>query len=290
MPNLPGSTPARDLKMFRELFSNPDFQPDQLKIYPCVITKNAKIYKWLKNRKYKPYTQKQLFNLLINIKKIIPPYVRITRLIRDIPSTSIIAGNKISNLRQIIQQEMKKQIRDPRLSVSICQCIRCREIRGADYKMSNIKLIKREYKASGGKEIFLSYEDAKQNKLIAFLRLRLPQNSNQHSNILASKFACLKNSSIIREIHTYGLMTPLTQKGPVQHKGFGKKLIKQAEKLSKQAGYKKISVISGIGVRDYYRKLGYNLQNEYMIKKLWVYQDSYCYSLLNCYIAKLLLG
>ncbi|MBU4331718.1 tRNA uridine(34) 5-carboxymethylaminomethyl modification radical SAM/GNAT enzyme Elp3 [Patescibacteria group bacterium] len=291
MPNLPGATPARDFKMFKELFSDPAFQPDQLKIYPCVITRDAKIYSWLKSKKYKPYSEKQLTNLLINIKKNIPPYVRITRLIRDIPSESIIAGNKISNLRQIIQQKMqataqttqsntksKKCIRDPlpsvsnpRQSVSVCQCIRCREIRGSDYKMKDVKLIKREYQASQGKEIFLSYEDVKQDKVIAFLRLRLPQLLNYSITQLPT----LKNAAIIREVHTYGTMIPVGQLGKVQHRGFGKKLMAEAEKIvknfepgrkAKKAGYKKIAVISGIGVRDYYRKLGYNLENEYMVK------------------------
>ena len=260
MPNLPGSTPARDLKMFKELFTNPDFQPDQLKIYPCVLTKNAKIYKqWLKKNKnsqntiphYKPYTKKQLTNLLIKIKKIIPPYVRITRLIRDIPSNSILAGNKISNLRQIIQKEMKEKNQT-------CRCIRCREIRGHDYKMSNIKLIKREYPASNGKEIFLSYEDTKQNKLIAFLRLRLPEVGGRKSEV--------GNAALVRELHTYGSMIPIGQSGRVQHRGFGKKLIKKAEKITKTSGYQKLAVISGIGVRDYYRKIKYKLQDEYMVK------------------------
>ncbi|NQU77750.1 tRNA uridine(34) 5-carboxymethylaminomethyl modification radical SAM/GNAT enzyme Elp3 [Candidatus Falkowbacteria bacterium] len=289
MPNLPGSTPSRDLKMFKELFTNPDFQPDQLKIYPCVVTKNSKLYSQLeKNKnsqktippllrggikggviKYQPYTQKQLTNLLIKIKKIIPPYVRITRLIRDIPSESIIAGNKISNLRQYIQKEMaQKKLK--------CRCIRCREIRGTDYKISNVKLKKREYSASEGKEIFLSYEDTKQNKIIAFLRLRLPTEKSINNQQLT-----INNSAIIREVHTYGSMIPVGQSGKVepgrtksrrmtvmtgQHRGFGKKLTKQAETITRQAGFNKLIVISGIGVRDYYRKLGYHLKDEYMVK------------------------
>ncbi|MCD4760667.1 tRNA uridine(34) 5-carboxymethylaminomethyl modification radical SAM/GNAT enzyme Elp3, partial [bacterium] len=123
MPDLPGSTPAKDLKMFKYVFTSPDLQPDQIKIYPCVVNEYAKLNKWYKNGRYKPFTKKQLLNLLLKIKLITPPYVRINRLIRDIPEESIIAGNKITNLRQYLQEELKKQGKS-------CQCLRCREVRG----------------------------------------------------------------------------------------------------------------------------------------------------------------
>ncbi len=326
MPNLPGSSISRDKKMFRELFENENFQPDILKIYPTVVTKNSELYKWWKRGKFKPYSDKQLLNLLINIKKNIPPYVRIMRLIRDIPAQSIVAGSKISNLRQIIEQKTRENL-------VRCRCIRCREIKDVPnqeiisstllslracqqtgeaisntqnlYKNHEIasspywsprndknnllKLIRRNYDASNGKEIFLSFEDAKNDKLYALLRLRMP--SSQKHFIPA-----LNNAAIIREVHTYGQLVPIAQKGKknAQHIGLGKQLIAEAERIAREefknnkvilnnnkkqkkgvksaqggpASGGKIAVISGVGVRNYYRKLGYRLKNEYMIKNL----------------------
>lgn len=255
MPNLPGSTPAKDLQMFNKLFTDEHYQPDMLKIYPCVITKDAKIYNWYKQGKYKPYTDKQLLDLLVKIKKGIPPYVRIIRLIRDIPNESIISGNKISNLRQIMQSKGV-----------VCRCIRCREARNQQLTFNNLTFNILKYKASEGTEHFLSYESKDEKTLFAFLRLRIPQKSDQQ---LIKTLPDLKDAAIIREVHTYGQLIPLKSKGKaVQHAGLGKRLIKEAEKISRQAGYKQIAVIAGIGVREYYKKLGYRKGKNYMIKNL----------------------
>jgi elongator complex protein 3 len=259
MPGLPGSTFKKDIEMFKELFSNSSFQPDQLKIYPCVVLKNAPLYKLWKNKKYKPYNEKQLLKLLTEIKKNIPSYVRIVRIIRDIPSQSIIAGNKTSNLRQILQQNSTK-----------CQCIRCREISNSKFKIQNSKLLRKDYDASDGKEIFLSFEDTKNNKLLAFLRIRI---TNEWT------LPVLKNCAIVRELHTYGHVMTINPKSNLpagglnpkhaQHVGFGKQLMIEAEKIVKnEFGIKKIAVIAGVGVREYYKKLGYRLKDEYMIKNL----------------------
>ncbi|MCX6730207.1 MAG: tRNA uridine(34) 5-carboxymethylaminomethyl modification radical SAM/GNAT enzyme Elp3 [Candidatus Portnoybacteria bacterium] len=274
MPGLPGSSFKRDIKMFRELFSNSDFQPDQLKIYPCVVLKNAPLYKLWRNKKYKPYDEKQLLKLLTEIKKDIPPYVRIVRIIRDIPSQSIVAGSKTSNLRQLLEQRKVK-----------CNCIRCREVKGSKFDVRSIKLIRREYDASNGKEIFLSFEDIKNNKLLAFLRLRLVHRSLGEGGTLP----VLKNCAIIRELHVYGRVVEISgkNKNAQQHQSLGKQLMTEAEKIAKKefgihpvksrkAGspeakfnrVKKIAVIAGIGVREYYKKLGYKLKDEYMIKNL----------------------
>ena len=166
MPNLPGSTPAKDLAVFKKLFTDQDFQPDMLKIYPCVVTKDSQLYSWHRQGKYKAYTDKQLLELLIKIKKIIPTYVRISRLIRDIPDVSIIAGNKISNLRQLIANK----------AGIICKCIRCREARNQQVSLksmprSGIKLKVLKYNASEGLEYFLSYESKDAKILFALLRL-----------------------------------------------------------------------------------------------------------------------
>ncbi len=252
MLNLPKSNIKKDEKMFGEVFSNSDFQPDQLKIYPCAVLKTSPLYKLWKQGKYKPYSEKQLINLLIKIKQKIPPYVRIIRIIRDIPSQSIIAGSKTSNLRQIIRDK----------AGDICECIRCREPRELESKTKNLEFRRRDYDASDGKEIFLSFENVKNNKLLAFLRLRICSNWT---------LPALKDSALIRELHTYGKVVPIKAKSKkaAQHKGLGKKLMTEAEKIVvKETDFKKIAVISGIGVREYYRKLGYKLKDEYMMKKV----------------------
>ena len=257
MPNLPTSTPAKDLAIFKKLFTDSNYQPDQMKIYPCVVTKGSQLYKSYQKKKYRPYTDKQLINLLLKVKKIIPPYVRISRLIRDIPGESIVAGCKVSNLRQLLQRTSTQLI---------CQCIRCREARNKPLTVNKLQLTKRKYNASEGIEYFLSYESKDKKTLFAFLRLRLPQKPDAQ---LLKNFPALKDSAIIREIHTYGQLVPLkSKKQAVQHAGLGKKLIELAEKTAKQNGFKKIAVISGIGVRKYYQKLGYKLQDTYMLKNL----------------------
>ena len=256
MLNLPGSTPARDLKMFKILFADERFRPDLLKIYPCMILKSAPLYRLWRANKYKPYTQKQLVNLLIKIKKIIPPYVRIQRIIRDIPKQSILAGCDVSNLRQLIADAGEKQ----------CVCIRCREVRGAYSPKDKIRLFRQDYSASAGQEIFLSYEGPGRKKLYALLRLRVPS-INRTNDFLPA----LRHAALIRELHTYGHLTSLginSNKKNAQHQGLGKKLMFEAEKIIRGEfnEYQSIAVISGVGVRDYYKKLGYCLQDEYMIK------------------------
>jgi len=277
MPNLPGSDLEMDEKMFEELFSNPNFQPDLLKIYPTALLKEAPLYQWWKTGKYKPYTNSQLINLIKSIKKKIPYYVRIQRIARDIPSQRIVAGPaKISNLRQVIVTESRNEGWK-------CHCIRCREVR--DYYppttlfppsrpkkelIKELKLFREDYDASEGKEIFLSFEDKNKKKLYSLLRLRI---SSQILNREKHFIPALQDAAIIREIHTYGQQLSLGDKAsPVispQHKGLGKKLIKAAEKIAKKEfGLNKIAVISGVGTRDYFRKLEYRLKDEYMIKKI----------------------
>jgi elongator complex protein 3 len=242
MPGLPGSTPAQDFKTFKELFSNPAFQPDMLKIYPTVVLKNSHLFRLWKSGLYKPLSDSKFESLILKIKNgIIPPYVRISRLVRDVPTSSIIAGPVVSNLRQII------------LPKSHCQCIRCREVR-ANYEIKEKIVLNRiDYKASGGKEIFLQYVSPDKKKLFALLRLRITSDKK----------------AIIRELHTYGKLTKINKKDKKspQHIGLGKKLIAEAEKIAKKEfKISEISVISGIGVRDYYRKLGYKLKDTYMVK------------------------
>ncbi len=208
------------------------------------------------DRKYQPLNNEANKKLLIKIKKVIPLYVRIARLIRDIPDKSIEAGPNISNLRQILEQEGVE-----------CQCIRCREIK-ADYEIKEKIILDRiDYPASAGTEIFLQFTSKDKQKLFALLRLRInsPKTSKEHF------LPVLKNSALIRELHTYGQSTGLNKKNSnsPQHLGLGKKLIREAERITKKEfNCKKIAIIAGVGVRTYYEKLGYQTENEYMIKKL----------------------
>jgi elongator complex protein 3 len=254
MPALPGSNPQKDLEMYKLMFNDQRFQPDQIKFYPTVVTKGSLLYRWWKDGRYKPYTDAQLQNLIIECKKETPRYVRIIRLIRDIPGESIEAGNKITNLRQIMKDKGVK-----------CECIRCRETRQAE--ITNYKLSIINYKASDGEEYFISTNSNDGKILYGFCRLRLPNNllcpnTPEH----CSQEEILNKAALVRELHVYGQLTPTGQKGKVQHMGLGKVLMSEAEKIATKKGYKKIAVISGVGVRGYYAKLGYTLKNTYMVK------------------------
>jgi len=257
MPNLPGANPKKDIEMFEELFSNPNFKPDLIKIYPCALLKKTALYKLYLKGNYKPYSEKTLIDVIVKAKKKIPYYVRVERVLRDIPSYRIIKGaTKISNLREVVQSEIKKQGWQ-------CKCIRCREIKARYSSKEKIYLFKETYDASGGKEIFLSFENKKRDKLYSLLRLRIISKSKP-------VFSVLKNAALIREIHTYGQLVPISKKGTsAQHKGLGKKLIKQAEDIvKKEFEIQKIAVISGIGARDYWKKFNYKLKGTYMVKSL----------------------
>lgn len=257
MPNLPGSTPRKDLLLYKKLFSDERFQPDMIKIYPTVVTKNSLLYRWWKQGKHKPYSQKTLINLLLKIKLATPNYVRIIRLIRDIPAESIEAGNKVSNLRCTLQETLARQNKQ-------CNCIRCREARQNIKDVGRAKLFIKKYPASGGTEYFIYYSSPNKKLLYAFCRLRL--NKTFVQDLLPE----LKNAAIIRELHTYGQIVAISKpnSSAIQHIGFGKKLMIEAEKIAKTNGYKKMAVISGIGVREYYKKLGYHREKTYMVKNL----------------------
>jgi elongator complex protein 3 len=250
MPGLLGSDTKKDYKMFEILFSSPDFQPDMLKIYPTVVLRDSALYSVWKKGSYKALDDKQFEKFILRVKKnLIPPYVRIARLVRDVPAESIIAGPLVSNMRQLIAER------------SQCPCIRCREV-GGDFKpLEKIILNRINYDASGGKEIFLEYTTKDTKKLFALLRLRINRGPSSAKNGPLS--------AIIREVHTYGTMTQIDKKNSKspQHIGLGKKLIAEAEKIArKEFGLKKLAIISGVGAREYYRKLGYRLKDSYMVK------------------------
>ncbi len=260
MPNLPGSTPERDIEMFGELFSGEDFHPDMLKMYPCMVLEGSELFDIWKRGEFTPYTDEQLMSVLIGAKKQIPKYVRIIRVIRDIPATYIQAGSKVSNLRQWIENDMKK-------NNWRCRCIRCREVRGMVVDLEKFPFTQTEYRTRTGREFFLSFEEANEGKLASFLRLRLPDNRGEE--FVNGPLAVLHGSALIRELHTYGFLAPIGTKGTQsQHVGFGTRLLIEAERIAKEAGYEKLAIIAGIGVREYYKKRGYTLEGTYMVKYL----------------------
>lgn len=242
MPALPGSNPNKDIKMFSEIYSDERFQPDQIKFYPTTVVKDSLLYRWWKQGKYQPYTDQQLERVIVESKKIVPPYTRIIRLIRDIPGESIEAGNKITNLRQVIKDR----------GVA-CRCIRCREAKEKPINKNGLALNILKYKSSGGEEYFISFDSPDQKVLYGFCRLRI-----DHFSLIAP--------AIIRELHVYGQLVPRGEEKKIQHSGLGKRLMIEAEKIVKKNKIKKIAVISGVGVRGYYRRLGYRLKDTYMIK------------------------
>lgn len=257
MPNLPKATPESDLKSGYDLFEDEGLRPDYLKIYPCVLTPYSDLEKMVQKDPtvYVPYSDEALIDILSKIKAKVPEYCRIIRVIRDIPATSIILGSKVSNLRQVMLDRG-----------AVCRCVRCREINNTAWKMEDVILKTQHYRANEGEEIFLSFDDARQDKIIALCRLRLPPKPND------SVFPELKNTALIRELHVYGRAQALEGDASIasktQHFGFGKKLMAEAERLAKEVGYEKIAVISAIGTREYYKKLGYSAEATYMVKYL----------------------
>ncbi len=260
MLGLPGASKASDIKMFKELFVNPNYRPDGLKIYPTAVIKGTKLYKDWKKGKYKPINDTYIKDVLIKAKtKYISPYTRIKRIMRDIPGNYIDAGSRTTNIRQIVGRELKRKRKH-------CSCIRCREV-GHQLKTNNkipskIKLVVRKYNAVGGKDLFISYEDKRSCILLGFIRLSIPSQSIRKE--------IDKNTALIRELHVFGEQIPLGKKGEAwQHKGFGHQLMKHAEKLAKKKyGCNRIVVLSGAGVKEYYRSLGYKSIGSYLAKSL----------------------
>ena len=267
MPNLPGSNYTKDLEMFDVLFSSPDYRPDMLKIYPCVVIKGTILYDWWKEGEFTPYSLDELIELISNVKQKIPSYVRIQRIMRDIPAFLIEAGCKKSNLRQLIHKRLEELN-------SKCNCIRCREYGIAKKslninknKFEDIKLYRNDYEASNGQETFLSYENKKEDYLVAYLRLRKPSEYAHRPELNDG------NTMIVREVKVVGELVPKDKKPlrntQLQHRGFGKLLMKNAEKIAyEEFDAKKLAVISGIGVRSWFYELGYDLDGNYVSKRL----------------------
>jgi len=259
MPNLLGSTPELDKKALKEVFENPDFRPDELKIYPMMVTDNSELTELWKAWKFKAYDDETLINLTAELQMMIPEYVRLNRTYRDIPASEILEGSTLANLRQLVEEKIKKSW------VKLLDT-RHRELKdwSNDPKKAILNIF--EYDASKAKEYFLTFEDKEDRTIFSLLRLRLPENNEDVVSILPE----LKWCALIREIHTFWDQLGVKEKGSTfgQHIGFGKKLIKKAEEIAKQNWYKKMAVIAWVWVREYYKKRWYNLEGEYMVKKL----------------------
>ena len=249
-----------DLKMFKQLFSDDNFKPDMLKIYPCLVTKGSELYDMWREGTYSPYTDEEAVDLIVEIKKILPKWVRTMRIQRDIPSTLIEAGVQKSNLGELVYNKLDENHIN-------CQCIRCREIghkkTNENYTLDDFKLFKESYTACGGEETFISIEDKNEESIAGFLRFRIPS-----ENIFRPEIT--DKTALIRELHVYGNMIQIGDKNPSigQHTGFGEKLLMEAENLAIDNDRNEIAIISGIGTRNYYRKFGYERKGPYMAKKL----------------------
>jgi elongator complex protein 3 len=254
MPGLPGSTPKEDLNVFRKVFSDSDFKPDMLKIYPCLVIKNTLLYELWKKKEFEPYSSFKAAKLIAKMKRIVPKWVRIMRIQRDIPSTVVSAGVKHTNLRQLIEKEMQEKKWK-------CNCIRCREIGRAKEKSFVPELLVEKYEASKGQEFFISFED--KNSLYGFCRLRFPFNPFRKE--ITAKTA------LIRELHVYSKALALSKipgEKEFQHKGFGKQLLAEAERIALNEGFNKMAVISGVGAKEYYWNLGYKNDGCFVSKNL----------------------
>ncbi|MBD3398094.1 tRNA uridine(34) 5-carboxymethylaminomethyl modification radical SAM/GNAT enzyme Elp3 [Candidatus Micrarchaeota archaeon] len=253
MPGLPGSSPKKDNAMVKNLFQDAHFKPDMLKIYPTLVMPNTQLYKMMEKGEYTPYSAKEAADVISEFYRHIPPWVRVMRIQRDIPSGLIGAGVEKSNLRELVEKALGEKKIEPNE-------IRCREVGRSRFSPEDAKPVRIDYQASRGKEIFLSYEAG--GRLIGFLRLRIPFCPFRRE--IGSKTA------LVRELHIYGAETSIGKKpSGAQHRAFGSLLLEQAESIaSEEFGKKEMIIISGIGARQYYSKRGYKRKGPYMHKSL----------------------
>jgi elongator complex protein 3 len=257
MPNLLGATLDSDRADFLRLWDDHLLRPDEIKIYPCQLLEKTKLHEFWKTGKYTPYSTEELIDLISDLKPHIPQYCRVNRVVRDIPSHHVVAGNKRTSLRQDIQRELEHREQS-------CKCIRCREIRGTPVEPEELSIDQITYLANGGYEDFLSFITS-ENELAGYLRLYFPG-----PNSVDTGLSDLVNAAIIREVHIYGqsLEVGLEEDGAAQHIGLGERLMFKAEQLAKEDGFQRLAVIAALGTRGYYRRFGYELGETYMVKEL----------------------
>jgi elongator complex protein 3 len=255
MPNLFGATLSSDHEDFKGLWV--DLCPDELKIYPNQLLASAELYENWQRGEFRPYSTNELIDLISDLKTTIPRYCRVNRVIRDIPSTNVVEGNKRTSLRQDIQEEMKKR-------GTRCQCVRCREVRKQSIRKGDLKHNDLIYSAGQVEEHFISY-DTEDDNLAGFLRLSLPGD-----NAINSGMGDLDQAAIIREVHIYGQSLEVGEKqsGIAQHAGLGTSLLEEAERIAKDKGYHRLAVIASVGTRQYYLKRGFERGDLYLVKDL----------------------
>jgi len=262
MPGLPSSTPERDLEGFKAIFSDPRFMPDMIKIYPTLVIRGTKLHDLWRQGRYTPLSTAEAVELVAKVKEMAPTWVRIMRVQRDIPTPIIEAGVDRSNLRQLVQERL-------RMRGGHCRCIRCREVghrarEGIEPDAGRLEVVRRVYEASGGVENFISVDDVEGDVLVGFLRLRVPSEDAHRPEVEAG-------SVLVRELHVYGRMVPVGARlsGAWQHRGWGGILMSEAERVaSEDYDAKKVVVMSALGTKPYYERLGYSRDGVYMSKRL----------------------
>ena len=266
MPNLPGSNPDMDDEMFDRVLYDPDLQVDQWKIYPCEVVPWSMIKKWYDEGKFTPYPDPTLIDVICRAKNKVHPWIRLNRVVRDIPSQYILGGIDYGNMRQDLPTIMKAKGLE-------CSCIRCREVKGNKKAFEKGRLLmKREYMGSNSREVFISFETPDTKTIFGFCRLRLPSGKEG-----TTVFPELKNAALVRELHVYGKLmttTGLDRKNTkhAQHVGFGRRMMAEAERIAALNGYSKVAVIAGVGTREYYKKLGYRFNSgkgQFMMKRVY---------------------
>jgi elongator complex protein 3 len=257
MPGLPLTTKEMDLIGLKTLFENPDYRPDMLKIYPCMVMEGTKLYEDWKAGKFNPLTTKEAAEIIAEAKRFVPEWCRIMRVQRDIPTFATASGVDRTNLRQYVEKICKeKNIK--------CRCIRCREagfhIKNEKIDLKNVQIKITEYRASNGKEFFIAAEQS--GILFGFIRMRFA------SQFLREEIT--QSSALIRELHVFSAAAQIGKRAEdsFQHRGIGKNLLMKAEEIATQNGKDKMVIISGIGAREYFRKHNYELEGVYMVKRL----------------------
>ncbi len=255
MPNLHGATPASDREDFQRLWDG--FCPDEIKIYPNQLLANAELYEYWQRGEFRPYSTQELIDLIADIKPGIPRYCRVNRVIRDIPSTNVVDGNRRTSLRQDVQHEMKRR-------GTVCQCLRCREVRGSHVDPGALKLDDLVYAAGFATEHFISYVTP-DDKVAGFIRLSLPQ-----VGAPAIGLSDLQGAALIREVHVYGQSLPVgaEKEGAAQHAGLGTRLLQEAQRISKEKGFSRMAVIAAVGTRQYYMERGFERGELYLVRNI----------------------
>lgn len=255
MPNLLGATPDSDRADFARLWYG--FCPDEIKIYPNQLLANAELYEYWQCGEFRPYTTQELIDLIADIKPAIPRYCRVNRVIRDIPSTNVVEGNRRTSLRQDVHRELKKR-------GTACECVRCREVRKQRVSLEKVELHELVYPAMGAEEHFISF-DTPDDRLAGFIRLSLPSADSPGTGL-----EDLEGAALIREVHVYGQSLPVgaEKAGAAQHSGLGTQLLEEADRVAKTNGFRKMAVISAIGTRQYYLDRGFERGDLYLVKNI----------------------